>query len=218
MEIVICEIGKSTMQGLLEDIQRYAGAWRRAQEEQKVRFIQHESRLKRLEQSVKRQVTGMKRRVNAMETKKNESDNKWMTGDAIAFSHLSGKVIYIPKNVPFTVNLNSLEYEVFTLVPVKELRDGVKFAPIGLINSRGVVNVTEWNCCGPNASTDVTNVNMKVFGCGKYAAYSSVRPKLIAIDSHMVEFSYDQESGLVTIELKVPEVVGLCQWVISFYL
>lgn len=107
--------------------------------------------------------------------------------------------------------MKSRGYEVFTVVPVKDLSNGVKFAPIGLIkmfNSGGAVN--EFGC-GFNGNA---NVSVKVRGCGIFGGYSSARPKLINIDSEEVEFSYEEESGLVTIELSVPEK-ELYQWNIS---
>lgn len=58
---------------------------------------------------------------------------------------------------------------------------GVKFALIGLINSGGGVNIKEFGCSESNNGG--TNVTMKVRGCDKYSAYSSVRPQLITIDS-----------------------------------
>ncbi|KAJ1415527.1 Glycosyl hydrolases 36 [Sesbania bispinosa] len=138
------------------------------------------------------------------------ADDKW-TGDAIIFSHVGEEVIYLPKDVSMPITLKSREYEVFTVVPVKELTDGVKFAPIGLIkmfNSGGAVK--EFSC-GSNGSTNVT---MGVCGCGQFGAYSSTRPKLVTVDSEEVKFRYEEESGLVTIDLRVPQK-ELYQWSIS---
>lgn len=93
---------------------------------------------------------------------------------------------------------------------MKELGDGVKFAPIGLMkmfNSGGAVQ----EFCSGNGST---NVAMKVRGSGHFGAYSSSRPKIVTVDSQEVEFSYEEESGLVTIDLRVPEK-ELYQWNIS---
>ncbi|KAI5432687.1 probable galactinol--sucrose galactosyltransferase 1 isoform X1 [Lathyrus oleraceus] len=138
------------------------------------------------------------------------ADDKW-TGDAVIFSHLCGEVVYLPKDVSIPITMKSRGYEVFTVVPVKDLPNGVKFAPIGLIkmfNSGGAVK--EFGS-GFNGNA---NVSMKVRGCGIFGAYSSARPKLINIDSKEVEFSYEEESGLVSIELSVPEK-ELYQWNIS---
>ncbi|KAH0997759.1 hypothetical protein GBA52_021623 [Prunus armeniaca] len=128
------------------------------------------------------------------------ADDKW-SGDAVIFSHLGGEVSYLPKDASMPITLKSREYEVFTVVPVKELsRGGVKFAPIGLIkmfNSGGAIKEFE-----SNTSTAVV---LKVCGSGVFGAYASARPKKITVDSEEVEFGYEDKSGLVSIALRVPE-------------
>ena len=103
------------------------------------------------------------------------------------------------------ITLKSREYDVFTIVPIKELSNSVKFAPIGLIkmfNSGGAVK--EFNC-------GITTVFMKVRGCGLFGAYSSARPKVITVDSEQVDFGYEEASGLVTVDLRVADI-ELYQW------
>ncbi|ONM02659.1 putative galactinol--sucrose galactosyltransferase 1 [Zea mays] len=54
----------------------------------------------------------------------------------------NGEVVYLPKNTLLPVTLRSREYEVFTVVPLKHLPNGVSFAEIGLLgmfNSSGAV-------------------------------------------------------------------------------
>ncbi|KAL5737246.1 hypothetical protein ACOSP7_030007 [Xanthoceras sorbifolium] len=125
------------------------------------------------------------------------------TGDAIIYSHLGGEVIYLPKNATIPITLKSREYEVYTVVPVKELSDGTKLAPIGLIkmfNSGGAIKELNYESEGTT-----TMVMMKVHGCGLFGAYSSTHPKRIQVDSEEVQFGYNEESGLVTLDLRVPE-------------
>lgn len=120
-------------------------------------------------------------------------------------------MVYLPKDASIPVTLKSREYGVFTVVPVRELTNGVKFAPIGLIrmfNSGGAIKELDYE------SNGTANVAMKVRGCGLFGAYSSARPKMIKVDSDEVEFRYEEESGLVTIDLRVPEK-ELYQWNIS---
>lgn len=121
-------------------------------------------------------------------------------------------MVYLPKDATLPVTLKSKEYEIFTIVPVKELSNDIKFAPIGLIkmfNSGGAVKeFFNWR------SNESTNVTMKVRGCGQFGAYSSAQPKSISVDSEEVEFRYEEETGLVTVELRVPEK-ELYQWSIS---
>ncbi|KOM46299.1 hypothetical protein LR48_Vigan07g000300 [Vigna angularis] len=139
------------------------------------------------------------------------ADDKW-TGDVVLYSHLGGEVVYLPKDATLPVTLKSKEYEIFTIVPVKELSNDIRFAPIGLIkmfNSGGAVKEFF-----SRRSNESTNVTMKVRGCGQFGAYSSAQPKLISVDSEEVEFRYEEETGLVTVELRVPEK-ELYQWSIS---
>ena len=109
-------------------------------------------------------------------------------------------MVYLPKNASMPVTLRSREYEVFAVVPVKRLPNGASFAPIGLIgmfNSGGAVRELRF---GEDA-----DVQLKVRGSGTVGAYSSTKPKSVAVDSRAVDFSYDDASGLVTFELGLPE-------------
>lgn len=131
----------------------------------------------------------------------------YWTGNVILYSHLAGELVYVPRNTSLPVTLKSREYEVFTVVPVKELRNGALFAPIGLIkmfNSGGAIKWLEYE-------TLSGSVSLKVRGCGVFAAYSSVRPQRVLVDSEHSEFGYEERSGLVTFTLQVPEV-ELYQW------
>lgn len=118
-------------------------------------------------------------------------------------------MVYLPKNVSLPVTLRSRDYEVFTVVPVKRLSNGTSFAPIGLIrmfNSGGAVKEVMY---GEDA-----DAQLKVRGSGTIGAYSSTRPKTIAVDSESVEFSYDDSCGLVTFELGLP-VQELYLWTVA---
>ncbi|KAF7831232.1 putative galactinol--sucrose galactosyltransferase 1 [Senna tora] len=140
--------------------------------------------------------------------------DKWK-GDTIVFSHVAGDIIYLPKDASIPITLKSREYEVFTVVPIKEMSNDVKFAPIGLIkmfNSGGAIQ--ELKCDESNDETTTHVVMIKVRGCGLFGAYSSALPKMVTVDSEVVEFMYQEESGLVTIDLKVPHK-ELYQWNIS---
>jgi raffinose synthase len=121
----------------------------------------------------------------------------------------SGEVVYLPKNASLPVTLRSREYEVFTVVPLKHLPNGVSFAPIGLVgmfNSGGAVREVRF---GEDA-----DVELKVRGSGMVGAYSSTRPRSVAIDSKAVGFCYDDACGLVTFELGLPEQ-ELYLWTVS---
>ncbi|KAK1583461.1 hypothetical protein Q3G72_024017 [Acer saccharum] len=129
--------------------------------------------------------------------------DQW-TGDTIVYSHLGGEVVYLPKNATIPITLKSREYEVFTVVPVKEFSNNeAKLAPIGLIkmfNSGGANKELRYDEAEGTATAD-----MKVRGCGLFGAYSSACPKRIQVDSEEVQFGYNEESGLVTLDLIVLE-------------
>uniref|UniRef100_A0A7N0RC68 galactinol--sucrose galactosyltransferase n=1 Tax=Kalanchoe fedtschenkoi TaxID=63787 RepID=A0A7N0RC68_KALFE len=123
-------------------------------------------------------------------------------GDAIAYSHLAGEVVYLPKNSSLPVTLGAKQFEVFTIVPVHRLTNGVAFAPIGLVkmfNSGGAIKDLKYEANGNGT------VEMKVRGCGNFGAYSSRQPKRVVLGSEEVAFEYNEEKHLVTLELTVPE-------------
>lgn len=128
--------------------------------------------------------------------------HKNWSGDAVIFSHLGGEVVYLPKDASLPVTLKSREYEVFTVVPVKEFSNGVRFAPIGLtkmLNSGGAIKGVDYY------DDESKRVEMRVCGCGLFGAYSSTTPKRVVVDSEDVEFEYDETSGLVSVVLRVSE-------------
>lgn len=126
-------------------------------------------------------------------------------------SRIAGELVYLPKDASLPITLKSREFEVFTVVPVKEFGNGARLAPVGLIemfNSGGAIKDIEYD-------TVNGTVELKVRGCGKFGAYASVRPKRILVDSKETEFSYDGGRGLVTLHLQVP-AEELYQWSITF--
>lgn len=119
-------------------------------------------------------------------------------------------MVYLPKNASLPVTLRSREYEVFTVVPVKHLPNGgAAFAPIGLVgmfNSGGALREVRYD---GNAG-----VELRVRGSGTVGAYSSTKPKSVAVGSTVVDFSYDDACGLITFELGIPEQ-ALYLWTVS---
>lgn len=126
--------------------------------------------------------------------------NEGWTGDAILYSHLGGEVVYLPNDASLPITLKSREYEVLTVVPVKEFSSGVKLGAIGLLkmfNSGGAISELEYECSA--------SVRMKVRGCGLFGFYSSAQPKSITVDGEEMEFRYEEESGLTSLNLRVPK-------------
>ncbi|KAJ6727667.1 GALACTINOL--SUCROSE GALACTOSYLTRANSFERASE 1-RELATED [Salix koriyanagi] len=123
-------------------------------------------------------------------------------GDSVLYSHVGGEVVFLPKDAALPLTLKSREFEVFTVVPVKELSNGVRFAPVGLVkmfNSGGAIKELQYD------SGTAATVEMKVHGCGLFGAYSSAQPKRISVDSKEVEFGFEEGTGLVSLDLRVPE-------------
>nr|GMD57930.1 probable galactinol--sucrose galactosyltransferase 1 [Ipomoea batatas] len=123
-------------------------------------------------------------------------------GDVVIYSYCQANLVYLPKNCILPVTLKEKEYEVFTVVPIKKMSSGSAFAPIGLVkmfNSGGAITEVKYEAEATGA------VCMKVRGCGEFGAYSSVRPRRIAVDSTEVEFQYEDASGFITFELGIPE-------------
>lgn len=128
------------------------------------------------------------------------ADAGW-NGDAIVYAHLAGEVVYLPQIVSLPVTLKAREYEVFTVVPAKQLSNGAIFAPIGLtkmFNSGGAIKALLYE-------VESSMVSLKVRGCGAFGAYSSIQPKKICVDDEEIDFEYEETSGLVTLTLATPQ-------------
>lgn len=123
-------------------------------------------------------------------------------GEAVLYAHRAGVLVRLPRGAKLPVTLKTLEYELFHVCPVRAVAPGVSFAPIGLLdmfNAGGAVEECTVNSDG-NAG-----VTLSVRGCGRFGAYCSRRPVKCSLDSEDVEFSYDADMGLVTIDVPVPE-------------
>lgn len=142
------------------------------------------------------------------------ADSTW-GGDAIVYSHLGGKLVYLPKNASIPVTLKPREYEVLTVVPVKKLSGGIGFSPIGLIemfNSGGAIVEVKYE----NEMEKQGDVGLKVVGCGLFGAYSTRRPERVRIDSkELMEFGYEEETGLISFKLPSVPQKELYAWDIT---
>ncbi|KAM0933266.1 putative glycosyl hydrolase 36, aldolase-type TIM barrel, glycoside hydrolase superfamily [Dioscorea sansibarensis] len=129
------------------------------------------------------------------------ADEDWK-GNAIVYSHLGGELSYLAKDASLPVTLNSREYEIFTVVPIKEFSNGASFAPVGLIkmfNSGGAIKEVTYETAKKGM------IEIKTRGPGTFGAYSSIKPKRITVDAEEVDFVYNVESGLLTFELGIGE-------------
>ncbi|CAL9060457.1 probable galactinol--sucrose galactosyltransferase 2 [Musa acuminata AAA Group] len=141
-------------------------------------------------------------------------------GQAVVYGFKSGELIRLPKGAALPVTLKVLEYEVFHVCPLENIAPNISFAPIGLLdmfNAGGAVEhfgvqVTSADAVdGDNGSAlgenrgSTARVVLRLRGCGRLGAYSSQRPLKCTLDSSDVEFGYEEETGLLTINLPVPE-------------
>lgn len=151
------------------------------------------------------------------------AEDDW-DGDSAIFTH-SGELVRLPKHAVLPVTLKVLEKEIYTVSPIKGLGAGVSFAPLGLIdmfNAGGAIHNLEYQTrqdseiceatevlgmpTNPSESGQVktATVKMTVHGCGRFGAYSSVRPRKCLIESSACDFNYDLDSGLLTLVLETP--------------
>ncbi|CAN1178320.1 Probable galactinol--sucrose galactosyltransferase 6 [Linum perenne] len=133
-------------------------------------------------------------------------DSDW-GGDCAVYCYNSARLTTLPYNGSLSVSLKVLEFNVYTVVPIKVLGQGVSFAPLGLIdmfNGGGAIQGLKYEVGGDGEW--VGKVWMEVKGCGKVGAYCSAKPKRCSVDSCPVEFEYEPCSGLVTFGLeKLPK-------------
>eukprot|EP01018_Ginkgo_biloba_P035133 Gb_34624 [translate_table: standard] len=139
-------------------------------------------------------------------------------GYCAVYSH-KGKLVRLPEGAALPVALKVLEYEVFTVTPIKNLAPDVSFAPLGLIdmfNAGGAIRSLEYEVHNQAKETENSHasengapvptaaVKMTVHGCGRFGAYSSGKPTKCLVDSSSTDFSFDSASGLLTLMLQKP--------------
>ncbi|KAL8041854.1 hypothetical protein ABFX02_09G011200 [Erythranthe guttata] len=120
------------------------------------------------------------------------------TEECALYAFNKGSLFRVPKNKTIEVSLGVLECEIFTVSPIKILKENVRFAPIGLIkmyNSGGAVEDCTYE--------DV--IKIKARGCGVFGAYSSEKPSCCKVDNKEEDFTYSCEDGLLTFNLRNDE-------------
>ncbi|KAJ1403274.1 Glycosyl hydrolases 36 [Sesbania bispinosa] len=120
-------------------------------------------------------------------------------GDCIVYAFNAGLLSKLPSRGKLEVSLETLQCEIYTVSPIRVFGHDVQFAPIGLLdmyNSGGAIEALD-------STMDVAQciIKIKSRGCGRFGAYSNVRPKCCIVDMKEEEFSYNPEDGLLTIEL-----------------
>ncbi|KAM7267771.1 hypothetical protein ACFE04_009937 [Oxalis oulophora] len=124
------------------------------------------------------------------------NSDQW-SGDCAFYCHNTRQLFTLPYNASLPISLKVLEYQIFTITPIKTLAGGFSFAPIGLIdmfNSGGAIEELKYD-------EKVGKVCMEVRGCGKFGVYSSDKPRRCVVGSIEVGFEYEELSGLVSVSL-----------------
>ncbi|KAK7353954.1 hypothetical protein VNO80_19410 [Phaseolus coccineus] len=121
------------------------------------------------------------------------------SGSCIVYAFNAGLLSMVSHRGKLETSLETLQCEIYTVSPVRVFGHDVHFAPIGLLdmyNSGGAVEALDCNM-------DVAQciVKVKGRGCGRFGAYSNVRPKRCKVDMKEEEFSYNPEDGLLTFKL-----------------
>lgn len=137
-------------------------------------------------------------------------NSNW-SGDCVVYSHNKGKLATLPYNAAMPISLKILEHDIFTITPIKILAPGFSFAPLGLIdmfNAGGAIQGLKYEMKAGNQHEGssviedlVAVVSIEVRGCGRFGAYSSAKPRKCTLGGNLVDFTYDSDSGLVTLNL-----------------
>ncbi|KAH9610837.1 hypothetical protein KSS87_005284 [Heliosperma pusillum] len=133
-------------------------------------------------------------------------------GDCAIYCHKTGDVITLAHNAALPVSLKVLDFDIFTITPIKALAPGFSFAPFGLINMFNAGGAIDGLTYQVRSGARVDNgsvhgdemvgkIQMEVKGCGLFGAFSSEKPRKCRVGSAEVEFSYDSGSGLITLKL-----------------
>lgn len=94
--------------------------------------------------------------------------------------------------IPMTIQPSS--FEIFSFVPVRKLRNNVKFAPVGLtnmFNSGGTIQDLEYV-----QDSKADSVRIKVKGGGNLLCYSSAPPKMCSVNGAEAGFQWLSDGKL----------------------
>uniref|UniRef100_A0A5B7B526 galactinol--sucrose galactosyltransferase n=1 Tax=Davidia involucrata TaxID=16924 RepID=A0A5B7B526_DAVIN len=121
-------------------------------------------------------------------------------GDSAVYAFNSGSLSIVSKIGNFEVSLGVLKCEIFTISPIRVFSQNLHFAPIGLLdmyNSGGAIDAL-------NCTKDLGECSIKIKGrgCGRFGAYSSMKPRYCMVDMKEEEFIYNADDGFLIIKLK----------------
>ncbi|KAF1871134.1 hypothetical protein Lal_00020868 [Lupinus albus] len=136
------------------------------------------------------------------------ADDDW-NGDSAVYalnsvnrsSTIPGKLYKLPKGTTIEVSLGVLKCEVFTISPIRVFGERLEFAPIGLLDMFNSGGASE-AIVGSYINQTKCVVKIQVRGCGRFGAYSNIKPSYCLIDKAEVGFAYHASNGLVTFEIQ----------------
>lgn len=123
-------------------------------------------------------------------------EEQGQNGDCAVYAHNAGSLVRLSKRGSLTVSLKVLEYEVYTITPIKEYNDSISFAPLGLIdmyNAGAAIQSVEYADNNKGGS-----VKMQIRGCGRFGAYTSQKPNMCLVNMKEALLSYDRGNCLLT--------------------
>ncbi|KAL9268883.1 putative galactinol--sucrose galactosyltransferase 6 [Drosera capensis] len=122
------------------------------------------------------------------------TDPESWTGDSAIYSHRNNQLFTLPHKAALPVSLKSHPSKCW----LRELTSLLGL--IHMFNAGGAIQGLKYELIHGKCGS-VGKVEVQVKGCGVFGAYSSVKPRKATVGSNEVEFTYDSESGLVTLSL-----------------
>ncbi|KAF4351306.1 hypothetical protein F8388_010860 [Cannabis sativa] len=121
-------------------------------------------------------------------------------GDCAIYAFNSGSLSILPKKRSLEVSLVTLQWEIYTISPIGVFGNGLRFAPVGLLDMYNSGGAVESVSC----RVEVSGYTMiiKGRGTGRFGAYSSSKPKRCMVEQKEEEFSYSVEDGLLIVKLQ----------------
>ncbi|KAJ0106088.1 hypothetical protein Patl1_18187 [Pistacia atlantica] len=129
------------------------------------------------------------------------ADENWR-GDCAVYAFNSGSLSTIPQKANLQVSSDHLTCELFTVSPIRVFDEDIQFAPIGLVdmyNSGGAVEAMSYSN---------SNVKIKVRGCGRFGAYSNIKPRSCKVEKKEEEFLYKFQRWIIDIQATRANVSG----------
>ncbi|XP_061366078.1 probable galactinol--sucrose galactosyltransferase 2, partial [Gastrolobium bilobum] len=118
--------------------------------------------------------------------------------ECVVYAFNAGLLSKLPRRGKLEVSLETLQCEIYTVSPIRVFGHDFQIAPIGLLDMYNSGEAVEAMDCTMDAAQCIIKIRCR--GCGRFGAYSNVRPKHCMVDKKEEEFFYNSEDGLLTIK------------------